>query len=430
MSGHKPHPIWLKNPVTETELVDTLHVKASKSMQCGNGKCFASIVGGQTISRPGDAPREPDEIIENAKEFFEDYYIGLGKKDSTEHQDRISRVIEEVKSKGTYEMTYEELTYGSRLAWRNSARCIARMFWNKLEVFDCRHITTTKEMADALIKHVEYGLNGGNIRAAITLFPQRIPGREDFRMWNSQFFTYAGYKQPDGSVIGDPQNVALTKLCEKLGWKGAGTRFDIMPLIVSAPGQPPHLFEIPKYLCMEVPIEHPTLKCIGEMDLRWYAMPAVADMRLDVGGLEFTAAPFNGWYTSPEIGTRNLCDENRYNLMPEVAKRMGLDTSTNSTLWKDKAMVHLNVAVLHSYQKASVSIVDHHSASDAYSKFMVSEHQTRGGCPSDWIWLVPPIGGALTSIYHQDMILYKLRPSYEYQEKAWKNLLNADETKK
>lgn len=33
-----------------------------------------------------------------------------------------------------------------------------------------------------------------------------------------------------------------------------------------------------------------------------------------------------------------------------VAERMGLDTKTTTSLWKDKAAVEVNVAVLHSYQ--------------------------------------------------------------------------------
>lgn len=53
----------------------------------------------------------------------------------------------------------------------------------------------------------------------------------------------------------------------------------------------------------------------SELDLRWYAVPAVSSMMFDCGGLQFTAAPFNGWYMSTEIGARDLCDVNRYNLL-------------------------------------------------------------------------------------------------------------------
>ena len=51
------------------------------------------------------------------------------------------------------------------------------------------------------------------------------------------------------------------------------------------------------------------------MSLKWYGVPAVAGMMLDVGGLEFTAVPFNGWYMSTEIACRNFGDEYRYNLL-------------------------------------------------------------------------------------------------------------------
>jgi len=42
-----------------------------------------------------------------------------------------------------------------------------------------------------------------------------------------------------------------------LGWKGAGTQFDVLPLILQASGGKPELFEIPKEYVMEVGIKHP-----------------------------------------------------------------------------------------------------------------------------------------------------------------------------
>lgn len=38
-------------------------------------------------------------------------------------------------------------------------------------------------------------------------------------------------------------------------------------------------------------------------------------MLLEIGGLEFPAAPFSGWYMSSEIGMRDLCDPHRYNIL-------------------------------------------------------------------------------------------------------------------
>lgn len=57
-----------------------------------------------------------------------------------------------------------------------------------------------------------------------------------------------------------------------------------------------------------------------ELGLQWYGLPAVANMLLEVGGLEFTACPFNGWYMGTEIGVRDFCDAQRYNILkvPEL----------------------------------------------------------------------------------------------------------------
>ena len=50
------------------------------------------------------------------------------------------------------------------------------------------------------------------------------------------------------------------------------------------------------------------------MDLKWYAIPSMAGMMLEVGGLQFPAAPFNGWYNSIEI-VRDLVEDPKYGLL-------------------------------------------------------------------------------------------------------------------
>ena len=73
-------------------------------------------------------------------------------------------------------------------------------------------MTTPKEMFEILKKHLEYATNGGNLRSVITVFPQRKEPNKDFRVWNSQLIKYAGYAQPDGTVIGDPASVEFTEV--------------------------------------------------------------------------------------------------------------------------------------------------------------------------------------------------------------------------
>lgn len=64
---------------------------------------------------------------------------------------------------------------------------------------------------------------------------------------------------------------------------------------------------------------------------------------------------------------------------------MGLDIRSNTTLWKDSAMVEVNLSVLDSFQKAGVTIVDHHTASESFMKHLENEQRLRGGCPADWV---------------------------------------------
>ena len=64
-------------------------------------------------------------------------------------------------------------------------------------------------------------------------------------------------------------------------------------------------------------------------------------MEVSVGGITYTACPFSGWYADSEV-TRNLSDEGRYNQLPLIAEHMGLSTSSNTTLWRDAALVVLN----------------------------------------------------------------------------------------
>uniref|UniRef100_A0A8B9VQ18 nitric-oxide synthase (NADPH) n=1 Tax=Anas zonorhyncha TaxID=75864 RepID=A0A8B9VQ18_9AVES len=274
-------------------------------------------------------------------------------------------------------------------------------------------------MFNYICNHIKYATNKGNLRSAITIFPQRTDSKHDFRIWNAQLIRYAGYKQPDGSILGDPANVELTEICIQQGWKAPHGRFDILPLLLQANGNDPELFEIPPELVLEVPIRHPKFEWFKELGLKWYGLPAVSNMLLEIGGLEFSACPFSGWYMGTEIGVRDYCDNSRYNILEQVAKKMNLDMRKTSSLWKDQALVEINIAVLYSFQSDKVTIVDHHSATESFIKHMENEYRCRGGCPADWVWIVPPMSGSITPVFHQEMLNYRLTPSFEYQPDPW-----------
>lgn len=61
----------------------------------------------------------------------------------------------------------------------------------------------------------------------------------------------------------------------------------------------------------------------------------------------------------------------------KIAAKLDLDTRTPTSLWKDKTLVEVNLAVLHSFQKRNITIVDHHTASESFMKHMENEFKLR-----------------------------------------------------
>jgi nitric-oxide synthase len=80
---------------------------------------------------------------------------------------------------------------------------------------------------------------------------------------------------------------------------------------------------------------------------------------------------------------------------------MGLDTSSDSSLWRDRALVEINRAVLHSFQASGVAITDHHTESRRFLKHVEKEERAGRDCPADWSWIVPPMSGSQTPVFHR-----------------------------
>ena len=57
-----------------------------------------------------------------------------------------------------------------------------------------------------------------------------------------------------------------------------------------------------------------------------------------------------------------------------------------------------------SYKEAKITIVDHYTQAEQFMEHMAAEYKVRGGCPADWVWLVPPMSGSLVPTYHQEML--------------------------
>ena len=352
-------------------------------------------------------------LLEKAKAYLELCYQELNKQSLL--KDRWLFVQKTIIETGTYQLLDFELDYGTKVAWRNSNKCIGRLFWRSMEVLDKRSLTNADEVFEALFEHIDFATNKGNIRSTITVFGEQ----NRIRIWNPQLLGFAGYVLEDGSIIGDSKNIEFTLKCIHLGWKPKMGQFDILPLVVKIGDEKPELRIIPEKIVCLVAIEHPTIDTVKDLNLRWYSTPIISNMTLEVGGIEFFTAPFNGWYMGTEIGSRNLADEDRYNLLPIMAKLMGLDIRDKNSLWKDRALVELNQAVLHSFRKAGVKIIDHHSASKQFMQFMRQEAKEGRDVTADWSWIVPPTSGSTTKVFHTEMKNFVASPNYLYQKLPW-----------
>jgi nitric-oxide synthase, bacterial len=316
---------------------------------------------------------------------------------------RLQHVRREIETAGTYRHTPAELAFGARVAWRNSSRCIGRLYWRSLQVRDRREVTAAPDIAAESIAHLREATNGGRIRPVITVFAPDRPDRPGPRIFNSQLVRYAGYQTANGAVIGDPANAGVTRLARDLGWPGGepAGRFDLLPLLVQEAGAHVTLHDLPADAVLEVTIGHPEFGWFADLGLRWHAVPVISDMYLDIGGVHYPAAPFNGWYMCTEIGSRDLGDADRYHQLPVIARHMGLSTASDRTLWKDKAMTELNLAVLHSFSTAGVTIADHHTESARFLQHMEREERQGRACPADWTWIVPPAASSATPVFHR-----------------------------
>jgi len=365
-----------------------------------------------------DATEATDAVscvdLAEAEDFLGQYYAEAAP--AIPFEERLRAVRSEIDTTGGYAHTKAELTFGARVAWRNAARCIGRLYWNGLSVRDHRHVSEPAEVARECVEHLRAATRGGTIRSTITVFAPDLPGTPGPRIHNEQLIRYAGHRLHDGAVRGDPRSADITARAVELGWNRPQPpgRFDVLPLIISGPDGQTELHDLPGDAVLEVPIRHPDHDWFAELRLRWHAVPAISNMPLVVGGIRYSAAPFNGWYLNTEIGARNFADTDRYDLLFPVATRLGLDTSSVRTLWQDRALVELVRAVQWSFDEAGVTMTDHHTESRRFLQHVAREEKAGRSCPADWSWIVPPMSGGITQVFHRyyDEPEPDLRPAF------------------
>jgi nitric-oxide synthase len=359
-------------------------------------------------------PRQEGVDVDAAHAFLEQFHAETNPPYPLRR--RLRRVRAEIERTGTYVHTEAEVEFGAKVAWRNAARCIGRLYWHGLHVRDRRAVHTPSAVADECAAHLRACTRGGRIRSTITVFAPDRPGQPGPRIVNDQLVRYAGHRTSSGAIRGDGGQVELTEHALALGWQPPEPpgRFDVLPLLISADGAAPEVHELPRNAVLEVAARTPGVRVVrrppaavarGARDQQH----AAVDRRHHL-----PAAPFNGWYLGTEIGARNLADPERYDLLPVVAQRMGIAGGSERTLWRDRAVIELVRAVQHSFDVAGVTMSDHHEESRRFLKHVAKEERAGRGCPADWSWIVPPISGALTPVFHRyyDEPDPTMRPAY------------------
>ena len=236
-------------------------------------------------------------------------------------------------------------------------------------------------------------------------------------IWNHQMLEFAGYEMDDGTILGDPNSTGLTKAIIDLGWTPPSprSRWDLLPLVIMADGDVPAMVEMPPELSRLVEIRHPRYSAEFEkLDLKWVTVPALTRLGFDIGGVQYTAAPFIGWFMDAEIGVRDLADTFRYNALPDIAQALGLiDTTVEGIEGLDdlleyerlsvlsRSQQELNYAVHWSYQQAKVSMSDTLTASTKWCRYD-DDFKAKNGyrLPADPYWLAPP-QGSIVPVWHR-----------------------------
>ena len=91
---------------------------------------------------------------------------------------------------------------------------------------------------------------------------------------------------------------------------------------------------------------------------------------------------------------------------------MDLDTSRNGTLWKDKALIELNIAVLHSFKNKELVLLITILFAQQFQQFEKQEVACGRVVTGNWVWLIPPLSPATTHIYHKPYPNEILKPNF------------------
>lgn len=358
-----------------------------------------------------------EKMAHEANDFFGQAAEHFGWSAEILNQRKLT-ALREIHATNTHHLSAEELSFGAQLAWRNSGKCCGRISWNTLLVRDRRHVDSPIAIFEECVEHQRLATAGTNLQSVMTIFREkRFCERWGPRIWNSQFMRFACWELPDGSVIGDTANKELTKHITRL-WPSwvpkVKTAFDLLPLVVCVPGQPPMMFHIPTDVGFLIEIEHPDNEQVKSLGFRWCAVPTITNFNLRLAGINYGCCPFNGWFLDLEVG-RNLLD--RYGAADkfvEIFPNLKSLKDAGDAAWRDIAMIEITRAVYYSFTKSKMTMVNRETVSRQFAVHLERERACGREVPAQWSW----IGGLLGPVYstwkHECRDFFR-PPEYQYQ---------------
>src|SRR5262249_22188372 len=113
-----------------------------------------------------------------------------------------------------------------------------------------------------------------------------------------------------------------------------------------------------------------------------------------------------------EIGARNLADTDRYDLLPVVAERIGLDMSSDRTLWRDRAVGGVDRAVVAAVGRAGGPVSRHPPPAQRLPAPIARASRAGRETPGVGGGIVRRLSGAPTGVFHRHCAGPALTPNF------------------
>ena len=113
-----------------------------------------------------------------------------------------------------------------------------------------------------------------------------------------------------------------------------------------------------------------------------------------------------------EIGARNFGDSDRYDLVPWSRSGWGSTPPTTRRCGGTGPWSRSTAPSCTRFTAHGVTITDHHTESRRFLTHVEKEERAGRRCPADWTWIVPPMSGSQTPVFHRYYDAEDLTPKF------------------